>query len=128
MVIKCNLCMLKYMLILKLPFFFFVSTPSWGFSFSLFWFKMEFLRNHVTQLDDPHKAYCSKYMSVDVNVSYTVLSAGLSCCLYVAYFYGPEIHMLDHIAIFENIVAKTYPSYRKPWKNIDSVGNWEEGS
>lgn len=94
----------------KITFFFFVSTPSWGFSFSLFWFKMEFLHNRITQLNDPHKAYCSKYISMDGNVSYTVLSAGLSSYLYFAYFYGPETHTLDHIAIFEKMVTKTCPS------------------
>jgi hypothetical protein len=67
-------------------------------------------------------------MSMDVNVSYIVLSAGLSSYLYIVYFYGPETHMLGHIAICEKMVAKTYPSQRKPWRNIDSVGNWEEGS
>ena len=68
---------------------------------------MEFLYNCITQLDDPHKAYCSKYISRDVNVSYTVLPAGLSSYLYFAYFYGTETHILDHIVIFEKMVTKT---------------------
>ena len=32
--------MLKYMLEVKITFFFLVSTPSWGSCFSLFWFKI----------------------------------------------------------------------------------------
>lgn len=89
---------------------FFLKHTFLGIFFSLFWFKMEFLRNHVTQLDAPHKAYCSKCMNMDVNVSYTVLSAGHSSYLYIAYFYGPETPMLGHIAICEKMVAKTCPS------------------
>ena len=58
------------------------------------WFKMEFLHNHITQLDAPHKACCSKCMSMVVNVSYTFLSAEFSSYLYIAYLYGPETHML----------------------------------
>jgi len=49
-------------------------------------------------------------MSMDVNVLYAVLSAGLFCYLYIAYLYRPETHMLGHIAICEKVVAKTCPS------------------
>jgi O-glycosyl hydrolase len=71
---------------------------------------VEILQNHITQLDAPHKAYCSKCMSMDVNVSYIVLTAGLSSYLYIVYFYGPETRMIGHIANCEKMVAKTYPS------------------
>jgi hypothetical protein len=49
-------------------------------------------------------------MSMDVNVSYKVLSAGFSPYLYSAYFYDPETHMLGHIVICEKMVARTCPS------------------
>jgi hypothetical protein len=79
-VIECNLCMLKYMLKLELLYFF-VSTPSWGFSFSLFWFKMEFLHNHITQLDTLHKTYCSKCMLI-FHIQFFLQGFPLVCTLH----------------------------------------------